>query len=301
MLHVFLAVYIFSFSLGLIIITLSLVAYARFGLTALRHIALLFGSAVLLLICAALKTYDQAAVGHVFGSTLPILSLVLAVPGNGLLVGMICVLACEIVMLPVSPARMAVHIGLAIVAAGLGGLRQVMPQRLFLFLDEALIALVQLYAVLLIARRLQNIGHPRLIALVRSLQAVTLVMVLAAVIQSVGQATSLAPATLDDFPLAQLFFFIILAGVLMAFAVQHLFQPEFAPVFHLPVTIVDEYGISPREKEIITMLVQGYSNKVIGEKLFISSITVKNHIYHIYQKTGVTNKIQLINLINSPK
>ena len=40
---------------------------------------------------------------------------------------------------------------------------------------------------------------------------------------------------------------------------------------------------------------------MIGEKLFISTTTVKNHIYHIYQKTGVTNKIQLINLINSPK
>jgi len=301
LLHVFLAAYIFSFSLGLIIITLSLVAHARFGLALLRHIAILFGSALLLFLCAALKTYEQAAVGPVFGNTLPFLSIFIAAPGSGFLVIMICVLASEVVQLPVSPARMAVHIGLAIAAAGLGGARQVMPQRLFLILDEAVITAVQMYAVLLIGRRLQNIRHPRLLALVRGLQAVTVIMALAAVIQSVGQAASLAPAFLDDFPLAQLLFFLVLGGILLAFAGQHLFKPEFSPVFRLPDDVVEGYGISPREKEIITMLVQGYSNKVIGEKLFISSVTVKNHIYHIYQKTGVTNKIQLINLINSPK
>ena len=301
MLHVFLAVYIFSFSLGLIIITLSLVAHARFGLAPLRHIAFLFASALLLFLCAALKTYEQATVGPVFGKTLPLLSLLMAVPGNGLLVITICVLASEIVSLPVSPARMAVHIGMAVAAAGVGGARQVMLQRLFVLLNEAVIIAVLLYAVILIARRLQNIKHPRLLALVRSLQAVAIVMVFAAVIQAVGRASFLAPAFLDDFPVAQMLFYFVLAGILLAWAIRHLFQPEFAPAFHLPDEVVKEYGISPREREIITMLVQGYNNKVIGEKLFISSITVKNHIYHIYQKTGVTNKIQLINLINSPK
>ena len=49
------------------------------------------------------------------------------------------------------------------------------------------------------------------------------------------------------------------------------------------------------------MIVRGYSNRKIGETLFISAMTVKNHIYHIYQKTGVENKIQLLNVINSPK
>jgi DNA-binding CsgD family transcriptional regulator len=301
LLHAFLAVYILSFSLGLIIITLSLVAHARFGMTPLRHIALLFGSAFLLLLCAALKTYEQATAQQVFGKILPVLSLVLAVPGNALLVTMICIIASEVVLLPVSPARMALHVGLAIAAAGLGGLREMLPGRVFLFLNEAVVTGVQLYAILVIAPRLANIRHPRLLSLVRSVEAVALVMVLAAVIQLVGQAAFLSPAFLDDFPLAQVLFYLILVGILLAFAVQYLFQPEFALAYQLPDEIVREYGISPREREIITMLVQGYNNRVIGEKLFISSITVKNHIYHIYQKTGVTNKIQLINLINSPK
>jgi DNA-binding CsgD family transcriptional regulator len=69
----------------------------------------------------------------------------------------------------------------------------------------------------------------------------------------------------------------------------------------LPEPFVEKFGISPRERQIVSMMIQGYSNRRIGEELFISSITVKNHIYHIYQKTGVENKIQLINLINPPK
>jgi DNA-binding CsgD family transcriptional regulator len=40
---------------------------------------------------------------------------------------------------------------------------------------------------------------------------------------------------------------------------------------------------------------------MIGERLYISAATVKNHIYHIYRKTGVVNKVQLLNLVNNPK
>jgi len=44
---------------------------------------------------------------------------------------------------------------------------------------------------------------------------------------------------------------------------------------------------------------RGYSNSKLADALFISTRTVKNHVYHIYQKTGVRNKVQLINLIRS--
>ncbi|QXE18900.1 response regulator transcription factor [Clostridium sp. 001] len=42
----------------------------------------------------------------------------------------------------------------------------------------------------------------------------------------------------------------------------------------------------------------GLSNKEIGNKLFISPNTVKNHVYNIYKKVNVKNKVELINLIN---
>lgn len=53
--------------------------------------------------------------------------------------------------------------------------------------------------------------------------------------------------------------------------------------------------LSPREIEVFTALVDGLSNKEIGEKLFISVSTVKTHIINIYSKLGVKNRVEAVN------
>lgn len=45
----------------------------------------------------------------------------------------------------------------------------------------------------------------------------------------------------------------------------------------------------------------GDSNREIGENLFILPKTVENHLYSIYQKTDVRNRVQLVNLIHGNK
>lgn len=60
-----------------------------------------------------------------------------------------------------------------------------------------------------------------------------------------------------------------------------------------------QLGISDREKEIITLLVEGLSNQEIAKKLFISPNTVKTHIKNIYAKLGINNRLQLFSLLNS--
>jgi DNA-binding CsgD family transcriptional regulator len=57
------------------------------------------------------------------------------------------------------------------------------------------------------------------------------------------------------------------------------------------------HKISNREKEIIALILDGMSNTDIEKTLYISPHTVKNHIYNIYQKLGVKNRIQISNLI----
>jgi DNA-binding CsgD family transcriptional regulator len=61
--------------------------------------------------------------------------------------------------------------------------------------------------------------------------------------------------------------------------------------------LAGQYGISPREREIIGLLLAGRTNAEIGDALYISANTVKNHVYSVYRKTGVRNRIQLANLI----
>lgn len=58
-----------------------------------------------------------------------------------------------------------------------------------------------------------------------------------------------------------------------------------------------QYGITPREKEVILLMLKGLSYQKISETLFISLPTTKSHIYNVYQKTGVKNKIELMNLM----
>lgn len=53
--------------------------------------------------------------------------------------------------------------------------------------------------------------------------------------------------------------------------------------------------LSDREHEVLQHLAQGLIYKEIGEKLYISHETVKQHIKHIYQKLHVQNKIEALN------
>ena len=61
--------------------------------------------------------------------------------------------------------------------------------------------------------------------------------------------------------------------------------------------LAKDYNISPREWEIIDLLVRGKSNKEIEALLFISHSTVKNHIYNICQKMNVNSRLQLVSNI----
>jgi DNA-binding NarL/FixJ family response regulator len=53
--------------------------------------------------------------------------------------------------------------------------------------------------------------------------------------------------------------------------------------------------LSKREIEILTALSKGLLYKEIGEELFISPQTVRKHVYHIYEKLHVGNRIQAVN------
>jgi DNA-binding NarL/FixJ family response regulator len=51
--------------------------------------------------------------------------------------------------------------------------------------------------------------------------------------------------------------------------------------------------VSDREKQIVQLVAQGLRNREIGEKLFISEQTVKNHLHNIFDKLGVSDRLEL--------
>ena len=63
--------------------------------------------------------------------------------------------------------------------------------------------------------------------------------------------------------------------------------------------IFEQYGITLREREIIQLVCQGKSNREIAKELFISQQTVKDHNKNIFRKTGVKNRVQLVNFFRN--
>jgi non-specific serine/threonine protein kinase len=50
------------------------------------------------------------------------------------------------------------------------------------------------------------------------------------------------------------------------------------------------FGLTPREREVLTLLTEGRSNHAIAETLFISPRTAKNHVAHILAKLGASSR-----------
>jgi DNA-binding NarL/FixJ family response regulator len=55
----------------------------------------------------------------------------------------------------------------------------------------------------------------------------------------------------------------------------------------------NSYGLSPRESEMVTAVLDGYSNPEIAEKYHLSEQTVKHHLSNVFDKLGVYSRLEL--------
>ena len=63
------------------------------------------------------------------------------------------------------------------------------------------------------------------------------------------------------------------------------------------VRVVDSDGanlLTKREEELVRLVADGLSNRDIAHKLNLSEHTVKNYIFHIFDKVGVSNRVELV-------
>jgi DNA-binding NarL/FixJ family response regulator len=64
-----------------------------------------------------------------------------------------------------------------------------------------------------------------------------------------------------------------------------------------PVHVVSAKGnplLTPREAQVVSLVMEGVPNREIAVKLGVSAHTVKNHLCHIYEKLGISNRVELI-------
>lgn len=67
------------------------------------------------------------------------------------------------------------------------------------------------------------------------------------------------------------------------------------------VRVTDVTGkalLSPREEEISMLVAEGLSNREISRTLRISESTVKNSLFHVFEKLGISNRVELARYVN---
>lgn len=58
------------------------------------------------------------------------------------------------------------------------------------------------------------------------------------------------------------------------------------------------HGLSAREAEVLALIARGRSVQAVADELFVAHSTVKTHVGHIYEKVGVSNRQDLLKLLD---
>lgn len=99
---------------------------------------------------------------------------------------------------------------------------------------------------------------------------------------------------------------VMLVIALMVFL--FVFKEDFSPMYFVQEeaeqadsldVIAENHRLTVRECEVMKLMYEGYNNPEIAEELYISRNTVKKHIQSIYEKMGVSNRMELVHLVNS--
>lgn len=108
-------------------------------------------------------------------------------------------------------------------------------------------------------------------------------------------------------PLAALMFIVILAAIVLlnesgkttiwGLLPSHNEGNESAQA-HTIASIAEQYGLTLREREVLLLLVRGYSAKAVSSSLTISLSTSRTHIHRIYTKLEVHSRQDVLDLID---
>ena len=76
-------------------------------------------------------------------------------------------------------------------------------------------------------------------------------------------------------------------------AIQALIQIELTPQIH-EEDVAEAFELTPREQEVLALMIEGLTNPEIAERLVVSRSTAKAHVSNILSKMGVSNRAEAI-------
>ena len=63
---------------------------------------------------------------------------------------------------------------------------------------------------------------------------------------------------------------------------------------------VERPPLTPREKQVLALVVMGYSNQEIADQLVVAESTVKSHLFSAFRRLGVRSRSEAVALITDP-
>ncbi len=78
---------------------------------------------------------------------------------------------------------------------------------------------------------------------------------------------------------------------LLEFTLNSIYQPQRADERSI---LASRFQLTARELDVIEHIIAGSPNKIIADNMYVSLSTVKTHLLHIFDKTAVTSRTQLL-------
>ena len=235
MLHIFLAVNIVAFSLGIVVLILGTLSFQRSGRTPFRIFTLLFGGAIIYLLLETIRLYSRAVLA-VLGDALPEVSMVLSGIANGLMAYAIPVLASQLINWRMPRVAMIVHGVVIALLVAVGILDDLFPATLLPAANFVALTCLQVYGMAVVAFGFKRIQDPTVRSLARTSIVIALIMVVLVSAEHMVGSLPGSPPLLREYGFAELGYYMAAAILLLVYALKYLFKWE-SPPFPPPCPI----------------------------------------------------------------
>ena len=296
--HALASAYFVTIVAGFVVVTLSLLLHARFASPAYLYWALTMLGGTLLIMAKA-STHYLSLTGSGTRLYLLLSFFIFGLSGELLLGYCVPRVAHGVTGRRIPAVQGALYL---LVVAGLGALVVIEG----LTGDEVVAAIRIIiriawigygYAVLISGTRTMTDRNQR--AVIRAFLTTGLIVLPIMLATELDSLLLPNGVVLRGIPAASLLWLSAYSALSIMLIVRFIFGPQDRIDGPVPDLFAKAFNISDREREIIRFILQGNTEARIGDLLFISRRTVVNHVYNIYRKTGVRNRVQLINLVNS--
>jgi len=297
MIHALALAYFLTTVAGFVVVALSLLLHARFKSPAYLYWGLIMLGGTLLIMASAAAHYLRSTAS---GTDLYfILSFLFFGLSGELLLGYgVPRLAHGVAGVRISTGRGALYY---LVVAALGALVAIegLTQDQVVAAVRVILRIVWIgygYAILVSGTRAVTDEDQR--AVIRAFLATGIVVLPVMLFFELGSFLLPDTASWRHVPAPSLLWLSAYSTLSIVLVVRFIVAPRGGTSWEVPDLFAHTFGISDREREVIRLILEGNTEAHIGDLLFISRRTVVNHVYNIYRKTDVSNRVQLINLLN---